>query len=252
MVRPRSSDGCGGGGDPPFGSGAHPGGAHRGGCRRRRISCADSLAEVRRLLTEVAAGCVLVDVSLPDAAGAEAVAVLSVAVPEAAIVVVSDGEGDDVLAALAEGADDYCCRSNRDAGAMRALLARVGGRQRGATRVRRRRDASRSVINSIEAAAVSLDGAGRIVAVNAAWLAAARGGGAIAERTGIGANYLTVCDRAVGGFYDGATEVAAGIRSVLNGDIGWFSMGYPCPANGWNGGSRSGSDRWANSAVARS
>jgi hypothetical protein len=62
-----------------------------------------------------------------------------------------------------------------------------------------------------------LDGAGRIVAVNAAWRRFAERQGATAEATGVGADYLTVCEAAVrSGDYRGA-QFAEGLRSVLAG-----------------------------------
>ncbi len=77
---------------------------------------------------------------------------------------------------------------------------------------------------------VVLDGDGAIVLANAAWRASADRRGASAATTGLGVNYLEVCERG------DAAAVAAGIRAVLAGDLPRFEADYPCHSpleDGW-------------------
>jgi diguanylate cyclase (GGDEF)-like protein/PAS domain S-box-containing protein len=87
----------------------------------------------------------------------------------------------------------------------------------------------RRALGSAQCAAAIVDASGRIVATNDAWERAARAGGAAAGATGVGADYLRVCDLAAGPFADRAGEAAAGLRAVLGGAVDFFSVEYPCP-----------------------
>jgi len=92
-----------------------------------------------------------------------------------------------------------------------------------------------SAVEATEAPTVAIDGSGQIVEANRAWHVAALRGG-VARGNGVGANYLAICDMAAGPDAEGAREAARGIRAVLGGDRGCFSMDYPC--------SSGGDDRW--------
>src|SRR5690606_40042085 len=85
------------------------------------------------------------------------------------------------------------------------------------------------VFDSITSPIAVIDGSGRIVAVNDAWDRTGADAGADPTRTGVGVNYLAVCEHAAGRSAEGADAIAAGIRSVLAGDLDSFSMDYPCP-----------------------
>lgn len=80
-----------------------------------------------------------------------------------------------------------------------------------------------------------LDEHGVVVRVNQAWRNVAAEGGAQPQdpQCGVGANYLAVCEAAVGVDAFGARAVAEGIRGVLSGQYPTFSLDYPCnTANG--------------------
>ena len=193
------------------------------------VCCASTLGEARRSLTNGQVDCVLLDLSLPDAVGLEAVAVLATAAPDVPLIVVSGHPADSlVYAALAEGADEYLCKADLDPNRLRDLLVRASQRRQGFRAHSTGRESSASVLDSIDAPTAALDGTGRILAVNEAWNRAALGAGADPTRVGVGINYLTVCDQAAGPFAEGAAEAASGIRAVLHGECERFALEYPC------------------------
>jgi diguanylate cyclase (GGDEF)-like protein len=85
------------------------------------VSHVERLADARRVLMESGAGCVLLDLSLPDASRLEALMQLRAAAPEVPIVILS-GLQDELLAvkAVQEGAQDYLIKGRVDS----SLLSR--------------------------------------------------------------------------------------------------------------------------------
>ncbi len=102
------------------------------------------------------------------------------------------------------------------------------------------REFARATMDALSAHICVLDENGIIVAVNKAWLdfaeanppvAIAESGERRAERlgnTGLGADYLAVCDAATGHDSEEAQAFAAGIREVMAGTRPEFEMEYPC------------------------
>ena len=200
------------------------------GADRARVSCVATLRDARQALIERPVSCVLLDLSLPDASGLESVTLLSAAAPDTPVVIVTgQAVGPMVYAAMAEGADEYVCKSDLDAQLLGDVVSRAIQRRRGAVRHRQVFASAAAVFDSIASPIAVIDGSGRIVAVNDAWERAGAEAGADPTRTGVGVNYLAVCDHAAGRFAEGATSIAAGIRSVLAGDLHSFSIDYPCP-----------------------
>jgi len=79
----------------------------------------------------------------------------------------------------------------------------------------------------LAAPTVVVDSAGAIVAVNEAWNLFGHLNGGTPETSGVGANYLCVCDVASANS-DDAAIVGSGIRHLLAGDIDRFEHEYPC------------------------
>ena len=81
-----------------------------------------------------------------------------------------------------------------------------------------------ATLESLTAEVAVLDGAGRIIAVNAAWteFGTAHGG------SGVGASYLDVCDLALAGGDRSAGVVADGLRRILRGAENRFTHEYAC------------------------
>ncbi len=88
-----------------------------------------------------------------------------------------------------------------------------------------------AVLNSMPTQLCVVDKNGEILAVNRAWerFALENGAGSLVN-TGVGTNYLDICEQARGLFCDGALEVAAGLRAVLEGRLAEYSFAYPCPS----------------------
>ena len=200
------------------------------GVRPDHITCVATLREARQALVEHPVGCVLLDLSLPDSVGLEGVTMLSAAAPDTPVVIVTGQPGGPmVYAAMAEGADEYLCKADLDPQALRDVVARATQRRLGADRHRQALASAASVFDSISAPIAVVDGSGFIIAVNQAWTSVAADAGADPTRTGVGVNYLAVCDRAEGRFAEGATTIGRGIRAVLSGDADSFTRDYPCP-----------------------
>jgi diguanylate cyclase (GGDEF)-like protein len=86
---------------------------------RFEVSHVERLADARQSLMETGAGCVLLDLSLPDASRLEALMQLRAAAPDVPIVILS-GLQDELLAikAVQEGAQDYLVKGRVDGNAI--------------------------------------------------------------------------------------------------------------------------------------
>ena len=85
-----------------------------------------------------------------------------------------------------------------------------------------------TVFTSLHVHIAVLNRHGRLVAVSRTWIEYSEANGGAASATGVGANYLQVCDRAFDGGDQGAAQIAAGIRAVLSGNLPRFVMDYEC------------------------
>jgi diguanylate cyclase (GGDEF)-like protein len=87
--------------------------------RKFEVSHVERLADARKQLMEAGAGCVLLDLSLPDASRLEALMQLRAAAPEVPIVILT-GLQDELLAvkAVQEGAQDYLVKGRVDGHAL--------------------------------------------------------------------------------------------------------------------------------------
>ena len=86
---------------------------------------------------------------------------------------------------------------------------------------------ARSALDSLSAHIAILDESGVIVFVNETWRRFAASNGAVGN-VAEGANYLQVCESAVGEQSADAADFAEGIRSVFSGQREEFEMEYPC------------------------
>ena len=82
----------------------------------------------------------------------------------------------------------------------------------------------------LAAGAAVLDGAGVIVDTNESWRLFTHLNDGDRAATGVGVDYLAVCDRASAAGDWGAAEVAEGLRHVLAGERVRMDFEYPCPS----------------------
>jgi DNA-binding CsgD family transcriptional regulator len=87
---------------------------------------------------------------------------------------------------------------------------------------------AKTVLNSLSAHIAILDQNGVILETNRAWRNYAARNRMKGDHASIGFNYLTVCEATTGDEGPAAQKVAAGIRSVIQGDINEFLFDYPC------------------------
>ena len=83
----------------------------------------------------------------------------------------------------------------------------------------------------ISATAAVLDAEGVVVDTNQAWRLFTQLNDGSPQRTGVGVNYLDVCDRAADPETQGTLEaavVARGLRQILDGEREHFDFEYPC------------------------
>jgi PAS domain S-box-containing protein len=110
-----------------------------------------------------------------------------------------------------------------------ALIVDLTERKQAEEALRASEELQRAVLASLSAHIAVLGRDGRIVAVNPAWEEFARANGGETGRCGVGVDYLAVCRAAAGEGAEEARRVADGLRSVLDGTAGAFSVEYPCP-----------------------
>jgi diguanylate cyclase (GGDEF)-like protein/PAS domain S-box-containing protein len=80
------------------------------------------------------------------------------------------------------------------------------------------------------APAAVLDATGVVVETNEAWRLFASLNEALPDTTGPGVDYLRVCDRAYEFGVETAGAVAAGLRTILDGERSSFELEYACPS----------------------
>lgn len=73
-----------------------------------------------------------------------------------------------------------------------------------------------------------IDEQGRILAANRAWRDFATSNGLDVQACGPGADYLSICEAAMGLGADGAQEIAEAIRQILIGERDSYETEYPC------------------------
>ncbi|NQT69617.1 MAG: hypothetical protein HQ552_08550 [Desulfobacteraceae bacterium] len=87
---------------------------------------------------------------------------------------------------------------------------------------------AKTVLNSLSAHIAILDQHGVILETNRAWRNYAARNQMQGDHDSIGVNYLALCEATTGNEESQARQVAAGLRSVIQGDINEFLFDYPC------------------------
>jgi diguanylate cyclase (GGDEF)-like protein len=89
---------------------------------------------------------------------------------------------------------------------------------------------SDAVLDSLPDATAVVDETGRIISVNHAWRMFAVDNGGRPETTGVGVDYLAVCERAAEAGCTDAARVTDGLRAVIAGETVQSELEYPCPS----------------------
>lgn len=202
-----------------------------------RVATAASGSEALAWLQKHTADLLLLDLKLSDIEGRELIAKLNEAGHKIPFIIVT-GQGDERVAVemMKRGALDYLVKDIHFLEfvptVVRRALARLADEKRLAeaeAEASRSWSLIRAVLNSLTANIAVLDREGNIIAVNEPWhkFAMANGSSSLG-RTGLGANYLEVCQRAVIGQEPGAAEMLAGIQMVMAHASPAYSVEYPC------------------------
>jgi PAS domain S-box-containing protein len=114
----------------------------------------------------------------------------------------------------------------------RLVVARLrdrSDREAWAESLRQSAELNLAILSSLDDHIAVLDRTGTVTAVNDAWLRFACDNGADPlDSVGYGASYLDVCRRAAAEGDHVAARALAGIRAVLSGTLGSFSLDYSC------------------------
>ncbi|MTV48420.1 response regulator [Heliobacillus mobilis] len=87
---------------------------------------------------------------------------------------------------------------------------------------------ARSVVDSLTTQIAILDETGVVIAVNQAWRDFALKNGFDPDDSGVGLNYLAVCEATDGDDASDAARFGAGIRAVMKGQLEEYAQEYPC------------------------
>jgi len=123
-------------------------------------------------------------------------------------------------------------RRRRHAAAVQALAEAEQGLRQAVEAERDAEGLAQSTLDAMADQVCVLDAEGVIISVNAAWRAFAEANGGASAAVVPGRGYLEVCDRATGPNAEEAAPFAAGLRQVLAGSRGTFSLEYPCHSPG--------------------
>lgn len=191
---------------------------------------AATLAEARTLLHDgPPCDILLLDLSLPDSSGFETLRACRQAAGPLPIIVLADHDDMELaLRTLDFGAQDYLVKGSLDTKSLIRAIRYAISRARLEHRLH---DSEQFVISTIDALGAQIcviDRTGKVVIVNQEWRDFYEknfpGRGDFAP----GTNYLAVCDKAIGAGSEQAVSMAAGIRSVIEGERDTFMMEYAC------------------------
>ena len=104
----------------------------------------------------------------------------------------------------------------------------ITGRKQSEEKLRESQRLLQSTLDALSAHIAILDEAGIIIAVNAVWKNFAEANDFMGRASGVGLNYLAVCESATGECAAEAQDVAAGIRAVMANHQPGFHLEYPC------------------------
>jgi PAS domain S-box-containing protein len=171
----------------------------------------------------------LLDYNLGSYTGLELLQELVTAMPSGSlipIIVVTGNEDPQVDAATAKaGASDYLIKNHINALLLERSIRYAIQRKAIEAALLQARQFAQATVDSLPDNIAVLDEQGVIVAVNSAWAAFEKDEETTGTSTGVGANYLAVCDASN---LPENRAAAQGIREVMSGQRELFSQEYPC------------------------
>lgn len=191
---------------------------------------ATTLAEARVLLRDgPPCDVLLLDLSLPDSSGLETLcACRQAAGPLPIIILADDDDIEFALRTLDFGAQDYLVKGSFDTKSLIRAIRYAISRARLEHRLHDSEQFAISTIDALSAHICVIDRAGKIVIVNQAWRNFYEKNFPGHSDSTPGTNYLGVCDKAIGISPEQTASMAAGIRSVIEGERDTFVMEYAC------------------------
>ncbi len=196
-------------------------------------------AAFRDALQDFAPNLILADYHLPSFSGLDGLAIVQRFCPDVPFIFLTGTIGEEKAVALIKAGATDCVLKDRLSllgPAVQRALREAGQKTqtRLATEALREQERfAKAVLNSLNAKVAVLDKAGTILMLNAAWEKFSRANrNTCFARSGVGLNYLEIVQRAEDEWSEGSEEALAGIRAVLNGSRGEFTLEYPCHASG--------------------
>ena len=147
------------------------------------------------------------------------------------LVLTADGTVPIRHRALAEGAKDFLTKPLDELEVLLRIHNMLETSFRNELLARKVEEAQRflrSTFDALTSHVAVLDQNGTILAANAAWRRFSEANDGDTYACGIGANYLTTCESAVGPEIHQAWAAVRGIRQVMVGEIEEFHLDYPC------------------------
>jgi len=136
----------------------------------------------------------------------------------------SDAELSELMQRLSEAESavqaHLASHPEHDAGSGPALLFKRARKQAVEMQTR--------ILDALPAHVALVDEGGCVLAVNKAWRDFSLENNAQGPSCEVGVNYLEICDQATGDCAKEAKAAAEGIRQVLSGERGLFTLEYPC------------------------
>jgi signal transduction histidine kinase/PAS domain-containing protein len=180
---------------------------------------------------------ILADYALPQFDALRALDLLHSRYLRIPFIIISGSIGEDVaVAAVQKGAADYLLKDRlaRLGPAVRRALEQhqlQNEMGRAEEELQAKARLNQAVLSSLAARIVVLDAGGTIIATNDAWASFAKANGdPLLKTTGIGVNYLTVCQRSIDLSDDRSAAIAlAGLQAVLRREQPQFSQEYDLP-----------------------
>lgn len=192
------------------------------------VLVADRLLEAMLILQDKLVDIIVLDLGLPDSSGLETLTEILAVADEIPVIVLTEKDdkafGNEVIS---HGAQDFLAKG------MEFLLPRICyctfQRHYLQKKVQEAQNFLRNIIDSLTENIAITDNKGTILLVNKRWKDFATKAGIEADQTGVGHNYFKMCQALHGGQSELLETFAKKTQQVLDGQLPFFELEYPCP-----------------------